>query len=309
MNPISEYSPSNPAVILDLAAEHGLKLLAETLSLNESGLDFRVAYAEDNSGQSWVLRLPRRQDVLATASREHQILTALKAHLPVAIPDWQIYSEQLIAYPLLKGQPACLVDASGLPVWAFDLQNPPSTYLQSVAESLAALHQLSPEILAATGAPVLNGEQAREKLNHEIQQTRELLNVPEQIWQRWQNWLNHDVLWQQTSTIIHGDLHPGHQLLDSDSQLTGLIDWTEAAVGDPALDFAAHYGLFGEDALDKLLKHYQQVGGTVSEHLKTQIQARWLASPINLAVYAKRTGQNDYLAIAQTLLDAQLSKS
>lgn len=309
MSPISEYSPSNPTDILNLAAKHNLNLIADTLSLNESGLDFRVAYGEETSGQRWVLRLPRRQDVLATAQRENQILTALKTHLSVGIPDWQIYSDQLIAYPLLKGQPACVVDASGQPNWAFDLLNLPETYLQSVADSLAALHQLSPDLLANTGAPVLSSQQARKKLTTEVQQTRQLLTVPESIWERWQNWLNEDMLWQRASTVIHGDLHPGHQLLDSESRLTGLLDWTEAAVGDPALDFAAHYGLFGEAALDKLLKHYQQAGGRVGKHFKGQIQARWLASPINLAMYAQRTGQTDYLAIAQTLLDAQLSES
>lgn len=55
-------------------------------------------------------------------------------------------------------------------------------------------------------------------------------------------------------TFIHGDLTGGNIILDpSSSELTGIIDWGDAQVGDPAFDFV---GLFevntrlGEQALD-----------------------------------------------------------
>ena len=38
-------------------------------------------------------------------------------------------------------------------------------------------------------------------------------------------------------TLVHGDLGPAH-LLSQDGALTGVIDWTDARLGDPALDLA-----------------------------------------------------------------------
>jgi len=41
--------------------------------------------------------------------------------------------------------------------------------------------------------------------------------------------------------LIHGDIDPRNVLIDQKGRLVGLIDWGEAVVGDPALDYA---GLF-----------------------------------------------------------------
>lgn len=38
--------------------------------------------------------------------------------------------------------------------------------------------------------------------------------------------------------VIHADLGPEHLLCGPDGRLVGVIDWTDAHVGDPALDFA-----------------------------------------------------------------------
>ena len=39
------------------------------------------------------------------------------------------------------------------------------------------------------------------------------------------------------ATMIHGDLHPGHIMVDNQANVTGLIDWTEATHSDPSMDF------------------------------------------------------------------------
>jgi aminoglycoside 2''-phosphotransferase len=44
-----------------------------------------------------------------------------------------------------------------------------------------------------------------------------------------------------TPKLIHGDIDPRNLLVDDTGRLVGLIDWGEAAVGDPAIDYA---GLF-----------------------------------------------------------------
>jgi len=47
-----------------------------------------------------------------------------------------------------------------------------------------------------------------------------------------------------TPRLIHGDIDPRNILIDASGYIVGLIDWGEAAVGDPALDYG---GLFYVD--------------------------------------------------------------
>lgn len=44
----------------------------QTISLNESGLDFQVAFGKDKHGVEWVLRLPRRPDVYKRTKPENK---------------------------------------------------------------------------------------------------------------------------------------------------------------------------------------------------------------------------------------------
>ncbi len=48
--------------------------------------------------------------------------------------------------------------------------------------------------------------------------------------------------------VVHGDLYVGHVLIDNTERVSGMIDWSEARVDDPAIDMAAHLMVFGEEA-------------------------------------------------------------
>lgn len=71
--------------------------------------------------------------------------------------------------------------------------------------------------------------------------------------------------WQPA--FIHGDLHLEHVFVDG-NVLSGIIDWSEAAQGDPLVDIAS-LTLANEDRLDDLLVGY---GTDVDRDL---IQAWW----------------------------------
>lgn len=99
-------SPANDhAAIAELAASNGLDIIPETITMNELGLDFRVAIAEANDGNHWVLRIPRRPDVMPRAEVEGRLLQHVNPLVDVAVPDWQIHNADIIAYPLLPGEP------------------------------------------------------------------------------------------------------------------------------------------------------------------------------------------------------------
>ena len=58
--------------------------------------------------------------------------------------------------------------------------------------------------------------------------------------------------------VIHNDLKAEHLLTDSASgRLVGLIDWTDAALGDPALDFIGFLPWRGRVFLEAVLRSYE----------------------------------------------------
>jgi aminoglycoside phosphotransferase (APT) family kinase protein len=79
--------------------------------------------------------------------------------------------------------------------------------------------------------------------------------------------------------FIHGDLQISHVFVDDDDQVTGIIDWSEAAPGDAMLDLAV-LTLGHEERLDDLLAGY---GTDVDRDvirawwsLRSLVASRWL---------------------------------
>lgn len=82
--------------VLKLAHQHGLGIQADSLQFNESGLDFQVVLATDAEGDRWVLRLPRRADVLPSVEKEQRTLELVAPLLAVEAPRWTICTAELI---------------------------------------------------------------------------------------------------------------------------------------------------------------------------------------------------------------------
>jgi aminoglycoside phosphotransferase (APT) family kinase protein len=58
--------------------------------------------------------------------------------------------------------------------------------------------------------------------------------------------------------FCHNDLGAEHVLVDVGvSAVTGVVDWTDAAIADPVLDFARLYRDLGPDFCDLMLDHYE----------------------------------------------------
>ncbi len=66
---------------------------------------------------------------------------------------------------------------------------------------------------------------------------------------------------QNRITLLHGDFWPGNSLW-RDGQLTAVIDWEDAHLGDPLIDLAQSRSeiawIFGPEALESFTHHYQQ---------------------------------------------------
>jgi aminoglycoside 2''-phosphotransferase len=60
--------------------------------------------------------------------------------------------------------------------------------------------------------------------------------------------------------LLHADFSAEHILLSSDGrQVVGVIDWTDAEIGDPAFDFGYLWVWQGEPLVTEVIRHYRGV--------------------------------------------------
>jgi macrolide phosphotransferase len=286
--------------IASLALRHGLALTGE-VEVNDIGLDFRAAFADDESGRAWVLRIPRRPDVLPRAENEARVLRLIKDRLPVAVPDWQVFTPELIAYSRLPGTTAITVDpVTKQPTWNIDRESP--AFARSFGHALGALHAVPPADAAAAGLNVSSPAEARRHVADEIDRVRREVGIGERLLSRWLAWLDDDTSWPPFTSLVHGDLYAGHVLVDGAARATGVLDRTEAEVGDPSADSVFHLMGFGEEGLGRLLAEYEAAGGKTWPGMRRHIGERLSASPVKYALFALASGLDEHLAAARAQL-------
>ncbi|WP_028563208.1 macrolide 2'-phosphotransferase [Paenibacillus pinihumi] len=290
--------------MLAAARKHGLELNKAGMEINETGMDFLVAFATDHEGSRWVLRKPRREDVWERAENEHKVLKLVSRLLPVNVPDWRIFSPELIAYPLLAGHPVATVDlAAGGYAWKYEQQSLKELFFDSLAGALAALHGIQHEAAAEAGLRVNSPAEAREGFARNVTEVQEHFTVPAKLLKRWEAWLATDSYWPDYSVLNHGDLHPPHIVVDENQRVSGLLDWTESEVGDPGKDFAIYFALFGDEGLRDLLQRYEKAGGRVWPRMPEHIAEQWAAYPAVVAKFALTTGKEADLEMAKGMLE------
>lgn len=283
-----------------LAARHNLQLI-DQMQFNEMGLDFKVGFATDTSGQQWLLRVPRRSDMGPQIASEKAILELVGKYLNVQVPHWQIATPELVAYPLLQGQPALTFDAQTYAVsWNMDKDS--LHYIPSLAQALVQLHDIPAEEVKNKGIKVLEPEDLRAEIAERLQLVKSELGIGKELYKRYQAWLDNDPLWPDFSKFIHGDLYAGHVLTLPDGTVSGIIDWTTAHMSDIALDFAGHLNIFGEESLKNLITEYQKQGGEVWDHLFEQSAERAAAAPLAYGYFALETQDEQHLKGAKAQL-------
>lgn len=284
-----------------LARRHGLAITSD-ITTNEMGLDFLVAFALATLGgeeRSWVLRIPRRPDAMARANYERRVLEFLKPRLPVAVPDWRVFADDLIAYPLLPGRPALTFDATYTVTWNMDQGS--ATYVEHLGRLIAALHAISPTDARDAGLDEVTD--LRADFAAKLDRVRRELGIGTALDERLRAWLD-AASWPDFVTVTHGDLYAGHVLVEPDGRPTAVIDWTEARLSDPAIDFTGHATVFGPESLARLIASYEQAGGRTWPGMAEHIAGRAAAAPVLYGLFALLTQSPEHLAAAKAQLNA-----
>ncbi len=173
----------------------------------------------------WVDRTPRRPDVEAPLRRETVLLPWLAPQLPLPVPEPVVVSHTplRVRHRLIEGLPCLGVAAErGYAVGAF----------------LRALHDVPGSDASRLGAPEWQPVDwprfEREVLPMIAVADPELIEAATQLLERCAH--------APKAALVHGDLGPDHIRVEV-RVVCGIIDWTDACIGDPALDLAwAFYG-------------------------------------------------------------------
>lgn len=178
------------------------------------GWDFKVLILEDE----WVLRIARNAGAAAKIAKEAALLPALAPALRVRIPRFEQVSERpaFVVYPLIRGEPLEDEDTAGVRAFLAALHAFDASGLDVPASDWLEAWQANAEIFRALVLPRLDPDEraAGETLLREV-----------------------ETLTDFEPALTHCDLGPEHLLIRR-GRLAGVIDWADAQIGDPAIDYA-----------------------------------------------------------------------
>ncbi|ADB32283.1 aminoglycoside phosphotransferase [Kribbella flavida DSM 17836] len=184
------------------------------MTITDNGWDSR-AWLEGN----WLHREPRRAEVHPRLLAETRLLPWLapKLPLPVPIPEQTQYG---VRHRLLVGEP--LTEGS-------------TALGRQLGEFLRALHGVDPAEAVQHGAgDAETAESAKRRFLAECRE-RVVPLLPVEARSAASELL--DRVGGPRTALVHCDLGPEH-LLVRDGRITGVIDWTDAEIGDPAVDLS-----------------------------------------------------------------------
>lgn len=252
-----------------------------SLSVIQAGWDTLLLVVNDQL----VFRFPRRVEIEAQLEKEINLLPRLAEILTLPVPQVTLARRRsagdaytLMGYPLIPGVSLEALTEVG------------DAAVRQLGEFLSGLHRCpTAQFLAMLGSPAASRTQ-REPLAETYTWVQELafphLPKPDRLAASllWEVYLSSPDNFSYQPRLIHGDLAPEHILCNPQGgHLTGVIDWGDACLGDPALDFAGLFALGGERLVDRVLAYY---GGQLDETFRRRVRFYHTIAPFYEIRYA-----------------------
>ena len=227
------------------------------------GQNSDVLLANDGS---LVFRFPRYEHVLERMRLEAAVLVGLQGRLPLPVPrPLYVYldapvGQAFLGYPCLPGEP----------LWRATVQ---AMAGQAAVERLAG--QLGSFLQALHGVPYREVIDARLPRQETRDDTAGLYaRLREKVWPlmdpgprdraaaHFESFLGKPANFAFSPALRHGDFGASNILFDRQAgRVTGVIDFTSAAAGDPAYDLAGLFACYGEAFVRSCARSYPAVDG------------------------------------------------
>lgn len=221
-----------------------------------SGWDFDAFVTRDG----WVFRFPRRAECAASVEYERAVQRLVAPAVPpmVAIPQIELVAEptssfpyQFSGYRLIPG-----VAAEGM---APHLK---PTLARDIGAALGAIHGVPETTARAAGVVEMDVDDfgRQEWMERRLTIASEFRGL-DPVLDRGIDWVQQVSLplprFNGALRFVHNDLGPDHLIVDATTgRLVGIIDWTDAVLGDEARDFVVLAAWQGWQFVDDVLRSY-----------------------------------------------------
>ncbi len=246
-------------------------------------------------GENWVFRFPKRAERVPWLLRETQIMPLMAEALGAMVPRFEYVGRPSAAFPyafvgyrLLWGKGADQIESLDQDGLAKD-----------VGRMLSRLHRVDATRVPPTplGWEPEPWSVLASGLASVASRVRPLLDS--RLLTLAEPYLSGDVLEPAQDgprRFIHNDICPDHLLVDPESsRLSGVIDFSDAVIGDPVLDFAGLIGVGDRAFIDQVIAHYDlALDGRFGSKLK------WLTRVLTLTWLAE-AATDDPGAVAKHL--------
>ncbi|MBT8487246.1 MAG: phosphotransferase [Gemmatimonadetes bacterium] len=228
-----------------------------TVQLVGSGWEFDVYRVRvECEGTDWAFRFPRRREYSEQFDDEAEVLRVVaRTVAPIRVPSVELrgapgphFPYSFAGHRFIEGIRA---DAPGVALG--------NGFAETLGATLARLHASTPDD-ALRDVLGLETEGPREWLDETLAEIEGLRGFGPEV-DAALGWLEaipvvpapHGGM----ARVIHNDLCPDHLLVDGAGDLCGIIDWTDAAIGDPLMDFVVLYAWKGRSFVEKVLGWYE----------------------------------------------------
>lgn len=235
--------------------------------------------------KQYIFKFPRRTVSVGFLEQEIRILPILKQYVSVNMPE-----------PLYIGHPSKLfswpfagfsfVPGHGADFFALnrqervDLAKPVAYFLKqlhAVPLTVGQMLELGPDPIERLNFVVQHPQALQllervEKL-HIFNQCTVLRKILESL---------HNIKLENDNVIVHGDLYARHLLLDNYKNLSGVIDWGEAHIGNRAIDLAMLFSFFPKEGFSR----FQAVYGDIKKDVLQAALFRAIKHTLHCVLYA-----------------------
>jgi aminoglycoside 2''-phosphotransferase len=209
-----------------------------------------------------IFRFPRRPEIEAGLEKEIRLLPELAQALPVSVPHFEFIWR---GGPSYDGLFVGYKKIAGVPLESDSLSSDKLDHLaRHLVVVLSALHRFPVQQATRLQVPGGSADRWRQEyrefyawIQHHIVPLLEPLAQAATV-ALWEGFLADDAHFQFRPVLIHRDLGGEHILCDAEQGLVaGIIDWEDAAIGDPALDFVGLHCDVGREFAEQVLSGYQ----------------------------------------------------
>ena len=215
-----------------------------------------------NLNSEWILRFPRRRDVLSNLKKEAGVsafLIPLLKETGVPIPDFSIISPPIdCGFPYSFGAYPMIPGVSG------GTRIRPVTdwlkFAKSLGNFLTTLHSIPTTNTRDLDVHERRPLECLQWLDQKADVTRFINSLKDEALSRNAQWFESKPPEPYSGRLrfTHDDLSPEHILINpDDGAITGIIDWEDATIGDPVSDFITLPFWIGWGNTQRVLDHYR----------------------------------------------------